>query len=77
MEDKWDFNKYRHTFDAIGNITFSQTFDFIKNRGDPLEIINGIATGDLYQSVVSQFDGLHDWLLGNPTLVNVARSRQV
>ena len=60
----------RYTFDTIGNITFSQTFDFVKNRGDRLDIINGIAAGDLYQTVVSQFPGLHQWLLGNPTLVN-------
>src|SRR5882757_562357 len=59
----------RYAFDAIGNITFSQTFDFIKRRGDRLNIIDSIEAGIIYNTVIGQLPWLHPWLLGNAKFI--------
>jgi Cytochrome P450 len=60
-----------YAFDVIGNITFSQTFGFLKDRKDSLQIIDRLEARTRYNSVIGQTPELHPWLLGNEKILNV------
>jgi hypothetical protein len=59
-----------YAFDVIGNITFLQTFGFMKHGEDKLNIIDGLEAGIQYSSVIGQLPELHPWLLGNGKIVD-------
>ena len=59
-----------YAFDVIGNITFSQTFGFLKNREDSHNIIAGLEAGTRYNTSIGQIPEWHPWLLGNESLLN-------
>lgn len=61
-----------YAFDTIGNITFSKTFGFIKDRADKNDILDGLEFGNRYNTFIGQVPGWHPWLIGNWTLVNNA-----
>jgi hypothetical protein len=60
-----------YAFDVIGAITFCKTFGFMDNRSDPRGIIRGIEGGLVYTTVIGQVPELHQWLLGNATLIDL------
>ena len=61
-----------YAFDVIGNITFSQTFGFLKDREDNRHVIDGLEASTRYSSVIGQIPELHPWLLGNERLVDLS-----
>lgn len=58
-------------FDTIGQLTFSRSFGFMKERRDMNKIIEGIDTGAVYSSVIGQIPSAHKWLVGNEKLLNI------
>jgi hypothetical protein len=60
-----------YAFDVIGNITFAQTFGFLKDREDRMKVIDGLEAGTKYNTVIGQVPELHPWLLGNESLMNL------
>ena len=62
-----------YAFDVIGNITFSQTFGMLKNRGDRRKFIANLKAGNKYNTAVGQIPGLHGYLLGNAKLMEYAK----
>lgn len=61
-----------YAFDVIGNITFSQMFGFVKERGDPRQVLPALEVGQIYSTLLAQFPALHFWLLGNPLVYDLA-----
>jgi hypothetical protein len=58
-----------YAFDVIASITFQRRFGFMEQRQDIDNMIRDLDLGGGYIKVVSQFPGLHPWLVGNKTLM--------
>lgn len=60
-----------YAFDVIGNLTFAQTFNFMRNKGDNKKILESLEAANVYNTVIGQTPRLHPWLLGNSSLMNI------
>lgn len=63
-----------YAFDVIGNITFAQTFNFLRDRADRRKILDSLEVGNVYNTIIGQAPSLHPWLLGNERLMNFVAS---
>ncbi|PVH68975.1 cytochrome P450 [Cadophora sp. DSE1049] len=58
-----------YAFDVIASITFQRRFGFMDQQRDVYDLIKSLDYTQDYTLVVGMFPSLHDWLLGNPTLM--------
>ncbi|KAJ9612104.1 hypothetical protein H2200_003701 [Cladophialophora chaetospira] len=60
-----------YAFDVIASITFQRRFGFMERRCDVDNMIRDLDLGGGYIKVVTQFPELHQWLIGNKTLMGL------
>ena len=60
-----------YAFDVIASITFQRRFGFMEQRRDIDNMIRDLDLGGGYIKIVTQFPGLHPWLVGNKALMGV------
>jgi len=58
-----------YAFDVIASITFQRRFGFMEQRQDMDNMIKDLDHGGRYIKVISQYPGMHPWLIGNRWLV--------
>lgn len=60
-----------YAFDVIASITFQRRFGFLEQRRDVDHMIGDLDFAFNYAKVIGQFPGLHKYLVGNKTLLNI------
>jgi hypothetical protein len=58
-----------YAFDVIASITFQRRFGFMEQRQDVDNMIRDLDLGLGYLKVISQYPGIHPWLIGNRSLM--------
>ncbi len=66
-----------YAFDVIASITFQRRFGFLEQRRDVDNMIGDLDFAFLYAKVIGQFPRLHNYLVGNKTLLHVLERLQV
>ncbi|KAI1502343.1 cytochrome P450 [Biscogniauxia marginata] len=62
-----------YAFDVVAYITFQRRFGFMDEQRDVDGLIEALDNTQDYILWVGQFPSLHNWLLGNPTLMRVIK----